>query len=66
MDGAYRSLARKPKGKRALGRPRRRWMDNIMMDLLELGWVDADRIGLAQGRNRWRPLVNSVLNLLVT
>jgi hypothetical protein len=54
----------KPEGKRTLGRPRRRWVDNIRMDLLELGWGD-DWIGLAQDRNRAEALVNSVLNLLV-
>jgi hypothetical protein len=46
-----------------LGRTRRRWVDNIRMDLGELGWDDVDWIGLAQDRNRWRSLVNSVLNL---
>jgi hypothetical protein len=55
----------KPEGKRPLGRPRRRWVDNIRMELGELGWVDVDWIGLAQDRNRWRGLVNSVLNLRV-
>jgi hypothetical protein len=53
------------KGKRPLGRPRRRWVDNIRMDLGEVGLVDVDWIGLAQDRNRWRALVNSVLNLRV-
>jgi hypothetical protein len=48
-----------------LGRPRRRWVDNIKMDLGEVGWGDVDWIGLAQDRNRWRGLVNSVLNLRV-
>jgi hypothetical protein len=52
-------------GKRPLGRPRRRWVDNIRMDLGEVGWGDADWIGLAQDRNRWRALLNSVLNLRV-
>jgi hypothetical protein len=60
---AYRLLVRKPDGKRPLVRPRRRWADNIMMDLGEVGWGDLDWIGLAQDRNRWRALVNSVLNL---
>jgi hypothetical protein len=50
---------------RALGRPRRRWLDNIRMDLVEMGWVDVDWIGLARDRDRWRALVNSVLNLRV-
>jgi hypothetical protein len=62
---AYRLLVGKPEGKRPLGRPRRRWVDNIKMDLREVGWRDADWIGLAQDRNRWRSLVNSVLNLRV-
>jgi hypothetical protein len=57
--------ARKPEGKRPLERPRRRWVDNIRMDLGEVGWADVDRITLAQDRDRWRALVNSVLNLRV-
>jgi hypothetical protein len=61
----YRLLVRKPKGKIPLGRPRRRWVDNIRLDLREVGWGDVDWIGLAQDRNRWRALVNSVLNLRV-
>jgi predicted small integral membrane protein len=55
----------KPEGKRPLGRPRRRRVDNIRMDLGEVGWVDVDWIGLAQDRNRWRAVVSSVLNLRV-
>jgi hypothetical protein len=55
----------KARGKEPLGRPRRRWVDNIRMDLGEVGWSDMDWIGLAKDRNRWRALVNSVLNLLV-
>jgi hypothetical protein len=62
---AYRLLVRKPEATRPLGRPRRRWVDNIRMDLGEVGWGDVDWIGLAQDRNRWRALVNSVLNLRV-
>jgi hypothetical protein len=62
---AYGLLVGKPEGKRPLGRPRRRWMDNIRMDLREVGWGDVEWIGLAQDRNRWRALVNSVLNLRV-
>jgi hypothetical protein len=50
---------------RPLGRPRRRWLDNIMMDHGEVGWGDVDWIGLAQDRDGWRALVNSVLNLRV-
>jgi hypothetical protein len=60
---AYRLFVGKPEGKRPLGRPR--WMDNIRMDLGEMEWGDVDWIGLAQDRNRWRALVNSVLNLRV-
>jgi hypothetical protein len=55
----------KPEGKRPLGRPKRRWVDNIRMDLGEVVWSDVDWIGLAKDRNRWRALVNSVLNLRV-
>jgi hypothetical protein len=55
-------LVGKPEGKRPLGRPRRRWVDNIRMDLGEVGWSDADWIGLDQDRNMWTALVNSVLN----
>jgi hypothetical protein len=62
---AYRLLVGKPEGKRPLGRPRRRWVDNIRMDLGEVRWGDVDWIGLAKDRNRWRAHVNSVLNLLV-
>jgi hypothetical protein len=61
---AYRLLVGKPEGKRPLGRPRRRWVDNIRMDLGE-GLGDVDWIGLAKDRNRWRAVVNSVLNLRV-
>jgi hypothetical protein len=62
---AYRLLVGKPEGKRPLGRPRRRWVDNIRIDLVEVGWSDVDWIGLAQDRGRWKALVNSVLNLRV-
>jgi hypothetical protein len=62
---AYRLLLGKPEGKRPLGRSRRRWVDNIRMDLGEMGWGDVDWIGLAKDRNRWGALVNSVLNLRV-
>jgi hypothetical protein len=64
-EEAYRLLVEKPEGKRPLGRPRRRWVDNIRMDLGEVGWGDVDWIGLAKDRNRWGALVNSVLNLRV-
>jgi hypothetical protein len=62
---AYRLLVGKPEGRRPLGRPRRRWVDNIRMDLGEVGPGDVDWIGLAQDRNKWRAPVNSVLNLRV-
>jgi hypothetical protein len=60
----YRLLVRKPNGKTPLGRPRRRWLDNIKMDIVEIGLGDMDWIGLAQDGYRWRALVNSVMNLL--
>jgi hypothetical protein len=62
---AHILLVSKPEGKKPLGRPRRRWVDNTRMDLAEVGWGDVDWIGLAQDRERWRALVNSVLNLRV-
>jgi hypothetical protein len=62
---AYRLLVGKPEEKRLLGRPRRRWVDNIRMDLREVGWGDVDWIGLAKDRNIWRALVNSVLKFRV-
>jgi hypothetical protein len=55
----------KPEGRRPLGRPRCRWLDNIRINLVEVGWGDVDWIGLAQDRDRWRALVKSVLNLWV-
>jgi hypothetical protein len=61
----YRLLVGKPERKRPLGRPRRRWIDNIKMDLLEIGLSVDNWIGLAQDRNRWRALVNAVMNLWV-
>jgi hypothetical protein len=61
----YRILVRKPEGKTPLGRPRRRWEGNIKMDLREVGWDRMDWIDLAQDRNQWRALVNTVMNLLV-
>jgi hypothetical protein len=61
---ACRLLAGKPEEKRPLGRPRRRWVDNIRMDLGDVGWGDVDWIGLAKDNSR-RALVNSVLNLWV-
>jgi hypothetical protein len=62
---AYRLLARKPERRRSLGRPRRRLVDNIRMDLVEVGWGDVNWIGLAKVRNRWRALANSILNFRV-
>jgi hypothetical protein len=59
---AYRILVGKPEGKRPLGRPRRRWEDNIRIDLREIGWRGMDWINLAQDRNYWRALVNMVRN----
>ena len=63
--GVYRVLVGKPKGKRPLGRPRRRWVDNIRMDLQEVGCGYMDWIGMAQDRDRWRTLVSTVMNLRV-
>jgi hypothetical protein len=63
--GVYRVLVVKPEGKRPLGRPRRRWEDNIRMDLQEVGGGCEDWIGLAQDRDRWRTLVSAVRNLRV-
>jgi hypothetical protein len=64
-EESLRIIVGKPEGKRPLGRPRCRWVDNIRMDLGEVGWGDMDWIGLAMDRNRLRALVNSVLNLRV-
>jgi hypothetical protein len=61
----FRLLVGKSEGKRPLGRPRRRWIDNIKMDLLEIGLHVVEWIGLAQDRYRWRALVNSTMNLRV-
>jgi hypothetical protein len=61
----YMLLVGKPEGRRPLERPRRRWIDNIKMDLLEIGLSVVDWSGLAQDRYRWRALVNSVMNLRV-
>jgi hypothetical protein len=60
---AYRLLVGIPEGKRPLGRPRRRWVNNIKMNLLDKGWSGVDCIGLAQDREKWRALVNAVMNL---
>ena len=61
----YRVLLWKPEGRRPLGRPRRRWVDNIRMELLEVGCGYMDWIGLAQDRDRWRMLVSAIMNLRV-
>jgi hypothetical protein len=61
----YRLLVGKPEGKRPLGRPRRRWIDNNKMDLLEIRLTVVEWIGLAQDTYRWRALVNAVMNLRV-
>ena len=61
----YRVLVGKPERRRPLGRPRRRWVDNIRMDLQEVGCGYTDWIGLAQDRDRWRTLVSSVMNFRV-
>jgi hypothetical protein len=63
--GAYRILVGRPEGRRPLGRPRRRWEDNIKMDIREVGWGDMNWIDLAQDRDGWRALVNAVMNLRV-
>ena len=63
--GVYRVLVGKSEGKRPLGRPRRRWVDNIRMDLQEVGCGYMDWIGLAQNRDRWQTLVSAVINLRV-
>jgi hypothetical protein len=61
----YRILVGKPEGKRPLGRPRRWWVDNTKMDLKEIGWGDMDWIDLAQDRDQWRALVNTIMNFRV-
>jgi hypothetical protein len=63
--GVYRFLVGKPEGRRPLGRPRRRWVDNIRMDLQEVACGYIDWIGLAQDRKSWRTLVSAVMNLRV-
>ena len=64
--GVYRVLVAKPEGKRPLGRPRRRWEENIKMALQEVGCGGMDLIELVQVRDRWRAVVNAVMNLRVT
>jgi len=63
--GVYSVLVGNPEGKSSLGKPRRRWEDNIKMDLQEVGCVGMDWIELAQDRDRWMGLVNAVMNLQV-
>jgi len=63
--GVYRVLVGKPEGRRPLGRPRRRWVDNIRIDLQEVGCGYMDWIGLAKDRDRWWTLVSAVINLRV-
>jgi len=63
--GVFRVLVGNPKGKRPLGRPKRRWEDNIKMDVQKVGCGGMDWIELAQDRDRWRALVNAVMNLRV-
>jgi hypothetical protein len=62
---AYRILVGKPEGKRSLGRPRRRWMNNIKMDLRGTEWDGMDWLDVAQDRDQWRALVGTVMNLRV-
>jgi hypothetical protein len=65
LRGAYNILVGRPEGRRPLGRPRRRWEETIKMDLREIGFGDVDWIHLAQDGDRWRALVNTVMNLRV-
>jgi hypothetical protein len=65
VRSAYNILVGRPEGRSPLGRPRRRWEDNIKMDLREIRFGDVERIHLAQDRDRWRALVNMVMNLRV-
>jgi hypothetical protein len=62
---SYRILVGKPEEKRPLRRPRRRWVDNIKMDLRDIGWDGMDWIDLAQDRDQWRALVNTIMNLRI-
>jgi hypothetical protein len=62
---AYRILSKKPKGKRALGRPRRSWEDNSKMDLREIGWNSMDWTDLVHDKDQWKGLVNTVMNFRI-
>jgi hypothetical protein len=64
-SNAYRILGGKPEGKRPLGRPRRKWVDNIKIDLREIEWDGLEWIDLAQDRDKWRARVNTVMKLRV-
>jgi hypothetical protein len=63
---AYRILSEKPEGKRPLGTPKRRWVDNIKMDLREIEWGSMDWFNLFLERDQWKALVNTVMNLRVS
>jgi hypothetical protein len=65
VRGAYNIFVERPEGRRPLGRPRRRWEGNIKIDVMVIGFGDVDWIYLAQDRDRWRALVNTVMNLRV-
>jgi len=65
MKNAHKILVRKPEGKRPLGRPRRRWEDNIRMDRREVVWDGVDWVHLAQDREQWRDLVSTIMSLRI-
>jgi hypothetical protein len=65
MRNAYKVLVRKSEGKRPLGRPRYKWGNDVRMDLREIGWEGVDWMHLAQDRDQWQALVNTVMNLHV-
>jgi hypothetical protein len=65
MRNSHNILVRKPEGKRQLGRHRHRWEDNIRMDLREIGWEGVDWMHLAQDRDQWRALMDTVMKLRV-
>ena len=62
LRGAYRALAGRPEGSKLFGRPRRRWGENIKMNLLEVGWGGMSRVDLNRDKDRWRALVKVLLN----